>query len=289
MGGGEDDTLTADLEAAWEESENPAAVDTVEEVADEQEAAEEPAPVTAPEHWSQADKDVFSALPDQLKPLYLEKAKLLESGWNRKFEEIAHERKAYGELQGLFDQNQLQQIQTAGLTPASYMRRLVDTFAALQTNPQQTLEYLARQHGVSFGRQDDGAERINQIHANEWQSFIRATDKSGSALYPGAHALKVRIGAELQMHPEQPGESTAAALQRAYDAVKWSEPVLREQLLAQRDKEQAIERQRRDNLSKAKRAGTPAPRAKSFPGADIRAPKATLKQELEAVWDQLAS
>jgi hypothetical protein len=64
---------------------------------------------------------------------------------------------------------------------------------------------------------------------------------------------------------------------------------LRQSLLEKRDRELALERQRKDDLAKARRASTRTPtlRGKTSPGADLRAPKASLKEELEAVWQDL--
>jgi hypothetical protein len=292
MGGEQDDTLTADLEQAWQETENASPeqtgrgddagdVDQVEQV--------EPSPISAPEHWSAQDRAQFDALPDELKPLWLEKTKLIERGYTAKFEELANDRRSYAELRDLFGQDQMQQIQAAGLTPAAYMKRLVSTFAALQANPQATLAHLAQQYGVQQGGDPRVAsleQAVQNIHASEWQSFIRATDQSGAPLYPGAAYLQRRVGAELQMNPERPGESTRDALVRAYEAAKWSHPELRENLLAQREKAAVAEMRRKDDLAKARRA-SPAPRAKTFPGADMRAPKASLRDELSEVWDQV--
>jgi hypothetical protein len=223
--GGEQDEIEAQLSAAWD---NPEPVVDVErddvavgqgdvgqdDVAVGQDDVE-PSAVTAPEHWSAADREAFEALPDAAKQLYMETRKSLERGYQAKFDSLADERKSVEslrEFQGMFDENQLQQIQMAGLTPGAYVKRLVQIGQALATNPQQMLEYLAQQHGVSFGQSDDGSERIAQIHSSEWAGFVNAKDQSGNALYPNAERLRGRIGRELQQAPERPGESIRDAL-----------------------------------------------------------------------------
>jgi hypothetical protein len=120
-----------------------------EQVGDEREGDD------APYHWSQADKDAFNSLPAELRPLYLEKAKSLESGWNRKFEEIAGIRKLYEEFTSSLPEEQRSpdrlmqvfgdgaavqqmlapyqpQLAESGLTPIEYIARLVNVARSLQ-------------------------------------------------------------------------------------------------------------------------------------------------------------
>jgi hypothetical protein len=156
------------------------------------------------------------------------------------------------------------------------MGRLVATFAQLEANPRETIEALGRRYGIAQEadpRVADLENIVQQIHASEWGSFVYARDKNGAPLYPGAANLRERVGHELRLRPEQPGESTRDALVRAYDAVKWSDPQLRQSLLAERDRASAAERLRKADLERAKRAGTSAPRAKTAPGENIRSAK----------------
>ena len=71
--------FTEDLSSTWDAMEfgEPEAIEAVEpdgsyETAD---ADESSSSIAAPEHWSQADREAFDALPDEAKPLYLEKVK----------------------------------------------------------------------------------------------------------------------------------------------------------------------------------------------------------------------
>jgi hypothetical protein len=109
--GGEDDTLAADLSAAWDQAESGDIAEAPEperelplrdaagrfssrtKPADDfPEDGEvdgdiaEPSAITAPEHWSQANQDAFNALPDEIKPAYMEKVRSLEGGYQQKFE-----------------------------------------------------------------------------------------------------------------------------------------------------------------------------------------------------------
>ena len=110
-----------------------------------------PAP-EAPEHWSEADKSSFSELPDEAKPLYLDKVKSLESGFNRKFEELAQERKELEPYKGFHDLFKPfeQDLATAGITAEQYTRQLVATALQMRQSPEATLTALAQSHGVDL-------------------------------------------------------------------------------------------------------------------------------------------
>lgn len=152
---GDDD---AELEAS-DDGEKPGEDDTEPEDTEDDDDAETIA--EAPEHWSQDDKDAFGELPDEQKPLYLEKAKSLEAGYGRKFEELAAKTKEiepYREFQGLFKPFE-QDLATAGITAAQYTRQLVATALQMRQDPEATIRALATQHGVSAfpGKPDNGA------------------------------------------------------------------------------------------------------------------------------------
>ena len=102
--------------------------------------------LAAPDHWSDEDKDSFSELPDEAKPLYLEKVKSIEAGYNRKFEDLASERKEVESYKGFKDMfaPYEQKLAMAGTNPELYTRQLLATAAQLEANPLGTLEILAK-------------------------------------------------------------------------------------------------------------------------------------------------
>lgn len=106
----------------------------------------------APEHWSQDDKDTFAALPDEARPLYLAKVKSLESGFNRKFEELADERRGLDTYRGFHDLFSPfeEDLASAGITAEQYTRQLVATALQMRQNPEATLASLAQSHGVDL-------------------------------------------------------------------------------------------------------------------------------------------
>ncbi|MCI0418275.1 MAG: hypothetical protein L0312_03460 [Acidobacteria bacterium] len=276
--------------------------------------------IAPPEHWSQADKDVFSSLPDEAKPLYLEKVKSLESGYNKKFEEVANERKTFESHKWVRDvfEPYRQQLEMHGTTPEAYTRKLIAIGQQLQANPRQTLEWLAQQYGVDLATPQEPSEyqdpevaklkaAISDLQSHiqlserqqqeaitaqmnrEWQGFVDAKDASGNPTHPKAEDLKLRMGSELHVSPPQPGESTSDALKRAYEAVKWTDPEVRQSILEAETKAKQAEALRKADLEKAKAAGrTVKPR--SIPATDTRpVAKGSWKDELEANWEQLAS
>jgi hypothetical protein len=289
----------------------------------EEEPTEQIPAVAPPEHWSQADKDAFNALPEELKPLYLEKVKSLESGWNKKFEEVANERKSfegYKAFKEIFDPYQ-QQLAMAGLTPEAYVRKLLAIGQALEANPEQVIRQLAAQYRVDLGKPADGAEMdenadpeiaalksaileqqqmlqalVQQQHQSvartfeqEWAGFQNAKDASGNPMFPEAEKLRIRMGQELQVNPQAPGETMRQALERAYEAVKWTDPDIRKSLLEAEARKAEAERQRKADLEKAKKAGDRPVKAKTAPGTDSRSPRGSWREELEQLWDQASA
>lgn len=107
----------------------------------------------APAHWSQDDKDAFAALSDEAKPLYLNKVKSLESGFNRKFEDLAEERRGLEPYRGFHDLFRPfeEDLAAAGITAEQYTRQLVATALQMRQSPEATLAHLAQSHGVDLG------------------------------------------------------------------------------------------------------------------------------------------
>lgn len=141
--------LSADDDGKLDDGEE-AEHEEVEQEADEEE--EQVVEVAAPEHWSDQDKEAFNSLPDEAKPLYLEKVKAIESGYNKKFEEVAQERKTLGRYKPFDDifAPYQQELDRLGMSPDAYVKSLMATANALRAKPKETLAELARQFGVEF-------------------------------------------------------------------------------------------------------------------------------------------
>jgi hypothetical protein len=257
----------------------------IDEALGPEEQAEPSSSVSAPQHWSQADQEAFNALPAELKPLYLEKAKLLESGWNRKFEEIAGERKAY---ESLFGPNDVQQLEEAGLTKPQYISRLVSVARQLEADPENTIRFLAEQYGVDLGgdmyadagmAERQAAERqvAEQRLAREWFAFqqeFRVPD-----------SLRQPMGIYLALNPQKPGETERQALVRAFEQSKWSDPHIRTSILEAEVQSRTAESRRKADLAKAKAVGRTVT-SKTMPGMNSHVPGNSWREELERNWDR---
>lgn len=146
-----EDNEAETMEAAddGEQSEEEAEVDE----SGEDEGEDDTLAVDAPEHWSDADKESFKGLPDEAKPLYLDKVKSLESGFNRKFEELATERKELEPYKGFHDLFKPfeQELATVGTTAEQYTRQLVATALQMRgENKVETFKALAANHGIDL-------------------------------------------------------------------------------------------------------------------------------------------
>lgn len=333
--------FASDLEKAWDEvtEAEPEKVETEDRPRDEhgrfkakeddetepvEEATEqvetEIDPISAPEHWSQEEKERFNALTPEAKTAFLDFRKSIETGYNKKFEEVANERKAFESYRGfkeIFEPYQ-QQLAMAGLTPEAYVRRLVAIGQQLQANPEQTIRQLAQMHNVDLGNPTEGAEEdytelggfnpnafqqqviaavqqtLQQTQAQaqaqsfeqEWTGFQNAKDANGQPTYPAADKLKLAMGSWLNVNPQQNGESIRDALARSYEAVKWTDPEIRKSILEAENKAKEAERQRKADIEKAKKAGDKPLRAKTASNVDDRAPANSWRDELERNWDQ---
>jgi hypothetical protein len=301
--------FAADLSATWDAMEAgespPLASETAEPIAEaplrdelgrfakrlrEELGEEEPSPVsvtTAPEHWSQADRESFDALPEEMKPLYLEKAKLLESGWNRKFEEIANERKSYESLKEVFGESEMQQLAVANVTLPQYVDRLIRVGRQLETNPQQTLHFLAQQYGVDLGTapQSDEVAALRQQAAMQMQENFDREWFAFASEHNVPDSLKQPMGLHLMLNPQMPHETTRQALERAFEQAKWTDPETRQSILEAEIHARTAEQQRKADLVKARNAGRVV-KSKTMPGMNSHEPAATWREELEKQWDR---
>lgn len=281
----------------------------------------EPKPVEAPEHWAQSDKDAFNALPEEIRPLYLEKAKSLESGYGEKFEQLAQDRKAVEplrEFEQLFAPMQQTLIQ-AGVSPAQYVRNLMSVAAQLDNNPRDTLLGLAQRYKVDFAAQPEGdlddvdpavaarlkalegtvsnvsshltqaqtaqATASQQQYDQLWSEFSQAKDEAGNLLRPQAERLRESLAAAMGTLKPEAGETLRQQLDRAYDNVIWSDPEARAGLLKAEDAKR--DNARKAAVEKAKKAGQPV-KSRSAAVGEAPKPADSWKEQLEHEWDRLA-
>ena len=175
----------------------------------------------APSHWTAEDKAAFDGLPDDLKPLWLEKSKQLEAGFQKKFQDVAARRKAVEDLEAigtLFDANARQQLMLANQTPASFVGSLINAHNALANPATRTdaLRHIAQQYGVNIdalapsgqATDDDYVDpaelkrRMDAYEANQQQQQATATNAVHveTARYIDGFASELDANGELK-HP----------------------------------------------------------------------------------------
>lgn len=300
-----------------EESEEAGETEASDEEGEAEEAEPEPETFEAPQHWSAEDRELFDSLDDSVKPLWLEKSKSLESGYQDKFQSLAREReeleryKGIGEVLAPYRQN----LQMSGLNETAYVQQLVSTAAYLQQNPVEGLKHLARQYGVDMSafvpsEEDEYTDpqvaqlnqRLDQIQGSiqtqqqqaalsqtaalqkQIDDFQNATDESGNPAHP--HFEKVRGHMQGLLASE-----TAKDLQDAYDQAVWAVPEIRSDLLKLQQEKAAKERDatRKAELAKAKKAGKKVKTSKADVKVESKAPANSWSEELSENWDALAA
>ena len=123
-----------------------------------------------------------------------------------------------------------------------------------------------------------------------WGAWALAKDDQGKELHPGAANMRALMGTYLEANPEQPGETLQDAFTRAYDAVKYVDPELREQTIKSeadakaKEAAAAAEKQRKADLDKAKKAGRTV-KSKSATVKPAPDTADTWKDGLEQAWD----
>lgn len=316
-------------EPAEPEGSSDAEPDSEPDTEPDTEADLEPEPISAPEHWSQEDKDQFAGLPDDIKPLYLDKVKSIESGYNRKFEDLANDRKSLDPYRALADalEPYKQQMDLQGLTPERYVGQLMAIGEQMRAKPEETIRWLAQTYGVDLAKPDEGGgvdeyadpqltaleQRVSQLQTQlsqsqtnqqqasqdyverQWQAFVGASGEDGKTLYPGADRLRSVISVKLTTLPDVPGETPQQAFKRAYDEVKWADPEIRQSLMEAERKAELAKTQEaeREKARKAdvQKAKKVGRQVKSSGKPTSEAPKQSKdwKEELERQFDQASA
>lgn len=302
----EEEEVEASTETETKEEEEPeeAAEEAEEEAADEEgEAAE------APEHWSAEDKAAFEALPDELKPMWLEKSKSLEGGYQEKFQALARDRQTLERLKPVdaaFEPYR-ERLALEGVSEAQVVQRLLAAQTYLERAPGEAIEWLAKSYGVDLTRyapkaaaEDDFIDptiaplkqeidglkaqinqRTQQEQAQSQQqlygqiaSFREAKDEAGQPKHPHFDRVRAHMGAFMAADP-------SLTMDDAYERAVWAAPELRDDLLKAREAEAAKAREeaRKKEVEKAKKAGKSKTGSRSAPTAP--APAKSHAEELE--------
>jgi hypothetical protein len=271
--------------------------------ADEETQAAEVSTVetSAPEHWSQTDKDVFNNSPPELKDWLLARHKSMEADYTKKTTSISDFKRDYEPVQALLEPYRANLAQM-GVTPAQYVERLAQADNMLNQNPMQGLKQIAQMYNIDLsqlGQPAEGSESIDpevqslrdEINAlkgsvtqrqqaeqqerqntilSEIQTFAEAKDENGELAHPYFEEAMNDIMALAQAE-RQLGRNPV--LNDLYDKAVWSNTSIREQMQAATTAAQAkrATEEARAKAAQAKQAGksvTGSPSGNS-PSADL--------------------
>ena len=143
----QDENIISDEPADIEDDVEPEATEVVTETADETAQEEPDEELTAPENWTQDDREAFSSLDPVGRKVLLDQSKNLERGYNRKFQDMAGVAKEHEEIASLMQPFEAQ-LNSAGMDRLAGIRALVGAQQMLTQNPAQGLRQLISQYGT---------------------------------------------------------------------------------------------------------------------------------------------
>jgi hypothetical protein len=277
---------------------------SAEDVAAPETAGEAETLISAPVSWSDADKEVFDALPPEVREIISERESQRDKGFQEKAQELAEIRKQFEPLQGVMAQRGV------GMDWIAELIRLSD-FAGAQ--PQAFLEHFAQQHGLSLQNTQSGdsldvddpyLEEIHKIksqtqaalseiraqqqasqlagHQATVDAFRAETDSAGNLAHP--HFERVE-----DMMVKLITGGIAADLRSAYQQSLQLVPAVASEIAAANQQRTEV-----DELSKARAAADRAKRAKakllrSAPGPAPTEKLSSMSQEqlMAKVYDEM--
>jgi len=294
---GRDDTLDALISAALGGEEISGEGDGIhpEPVARPEAMQEISASSEAPEDWPEAEKAVFAALPPEAREMVLNQYKNFQAGFTRKSQELSdHARFAEAvrrELEPFRDE-----LAASGVDEAGAVRELVRLYGMYRKNPKGYARMVAGRMGASASAAPGNPAaflmaalekrlaplerqfRTQQVEGQRMarEAFAGAKDTEGAPRHPHFEKVQGRMAALIQGR-------VAKDMEDAYAQAVWSDPELREQLVAKEKEKQerAAEDRRIEALEKAKKAGA---RPASRSGASPRA--AASRADLDSLLDE---
>ena len=227
-------------------------------------AADAPGAKIAPEHWPAAEREAFEGLDDNGKDFALAQGRRLEGLHQSRSEELTGKfanLEQYREIdQAMAAQSA--QLAQAGLTPATYIGRLMAYEQALRTNPAGALAQLAQDYRVDLATLSTGTptseaeyqdpvqvandQRLNRIEANQQAqaqataqaqqqqnlaqvtAFKDAIDAQGNLLHPHFADVEAAKTADAQA---MRAAGQPFTLDQLYDRAIWTTQSVREKVL----------------------------------------------------------
>jgi len=285
-------TLAEELETQFEEDQVEEVVEieeqeeveveepeTKEEVEPEEKEVEQAEVVTAPEHWSEEDKELFNNAPDESKGWLMKRHTSMEKDYTQKSQRLATERKTFDESQTQWQTvidayaPYQQQLQQAGMSQQQHMEGLLNADRLLVNNPTQGIQKIAEMYGINIndlvnappvsqevlGLQDQ-VRQLQQQHAVSSQtlqkqqesSMITEINKFSSS--DDAPYFDEVLGDMIELAKQQQAVGNSPDLAKIYDQAIWQNPSVREKIQASSEKERLVKAQSEANKLAAKAA-----------------------------------
>ena len=238
------------------------------------EELDEPAPVNNeyPGHWSDADREIFQAIPEDAREWVMAR--------DTAAQEAAKEREKYTALEKVLAPHR-EQFARAGQDEATVVNQLHAAQRCLQTNPAEAVQWLAQSAGVDLSqlvkpaapaeepdewvdpqiaslqqRLDEQNKALAALqtqqqreretaYLSQVQAFADQKTAEGDLAHPHMEAAMPAMAALLQ-------SAQAAHLPEAYEKAIWMTPEIREKIMAENRNAEAKEKTTR--AKRAKRA-----------------------------------
>ena len=226
------------------------------------------------DNFTAEEKEYFNSLDDNGKKTMLKKWGNLESGYNKKYESIANQRKTLDEFTETFKPYE-QTLALQGITPMQYTKQLITADKFIRENPEEGIKWLAQQSGVDLTKlnqtpenQDPTTQELNLLKgeignlkqeisqrelgtiAKQIEDFKNTKDAGGNLKYPHFESVKL----EMAKLNTATGENNLEVLYNK--SLRLNDDLYQKQLDAEVAKRQA-ETQKQADLTKAKKVGRP--------------------------------
>jgi hypothetical protein len=294
------------------ESAAPKAVETPDQPKPiEQAAAPSTAPVAPPVSWSADAKIAWATLPPAVQQAVLKREDEVSSGFRQKSDQLKQYEPIGAALEPL-----RQTLAMQGVEPATYVRSLIAADQALRTQPQQAIQWIARQYGIDLNqavsqpaeagqptdptiaalqtkissfeqylKQQDEQSRLREQQAitGQIETFRSALNADGSPKHPHFEDVRAEMAALMQA-------GRAESLDQAYEMASWANPAVRAKILA--------DQKAKEDAARAEEAAKKAAEARRVAGTNLSARGAvsgspvkprTIEESLAAAYDRAVS
>lgn len=315
------------LETAWDEQEeNSEEKSSEEEKSDTEKESDDVAaaaddeksgaePLSAPEHWSAEDKELFVNSTEEVQQWIVGRDKDLQADYTTKTQELADQRKNDEPLYDLAEQTKAH-FATQGVTAAQGMAQLVQAQQALMSGTPEQRRVALEQIGASYGisltpgiqneedeyqdpelgkltqrqnaleqylvqQQQTATTQQRQSDLQLVQSFAAEQTDKGDLKHPHFDAVRQHMAVLLPQ---------AGTIEEAYNQAVYANPETRKSLLEGQAKEASAlqEKERAERVTIAKKAAPSNTRSTSIAGKTVKT-SVTVKDAAEDAWDELAS